>query len=198
MKIPNKYSALSIALGLILTTALISPVTIAQERTETVKVKHKVIQVNQENESPTTIEIEQDGNMQVIEISAEELADEALLNNKLSSLDKETRIIVMQVLSSKDKHFSSKGSGMHTRHKYEMTVDDVDIDIDSDHDVDIDIDSGHDVKHVKEILVINDGDNVDFKGPMKAHYQAIIKLIEKGKFTPDQLAEIQRALDAKY
>jgi hypothetical protein len=151
-----------------------------------VDVKHKVIELKKMSGQPIVIEIEEDGNMQVIELTADELADESLLSNKLAGLDPETRETVLNALN----HSNPQHGGMKML-KTRLHKDGMMREIHIEH-MDGELEKEH------EIVVINGSDNLEFKGEIKGHHKALVKLIEKGKFTKQELDEIRAALDAKY
>ena len=192
-KVMKKYNKVGIwALSLSFLTAMqvqyaIANVQDVDEEVVIETVKHKVIQLKKMTGQPTVIEIEEDGKMRVIELTADELADKSLLGNKLAGLDPETRETVMNALNHSGR-MPHRGSKMVKSHGQKDGV------VKEIHFKHMDTDDSED----HEIVFIDAADDISFNGELKGHYKVVVKLIEKGKFSKQELDEIRAALDAKY
>lgn len=167
-------------------------------------VEPTIVEIRANKEQLTTVKVETNGIKEIIELTPEELSDEDLLESRLSILDDKTRDTVMQALQgtrhivdgSMDfsrfeemaKHGQHKmvvinGGDGHVAH----TVEDV--------DVLVDFASNDDKFHkvVRKHVIVDGMENTVLKG----HTDAIVRLIEKGEFSPEELDSIQAALDAK-
>jgi Fe2+ transport system protein B len=181
---PNKFTLLSLVLGLIAATSLTNSMALAQDKDTKTTVKHRVFKIQTGNEKPTKIEVDEDGQVQIIELNMEDLKDDALLQSKLMNLDEDTRATVLKVIQQSGKNASNGLAFINTDNKSTFTLDNIQFD--------------EELTKNTEIVVVRADDNVNFKGILKGHHQAVIKLIEKGEFTRDELNAIQKALDAKY
>lgn len=185
----KKLATLPLCGALVSIAALTATNVYAQEtEQEAVQVKHKVIQLKRSNNLPTTIEIEENGQVHVIKMNMDELQDDSALALKLQNLDEETRETVLSILKNSGKNLSG---GMSEGLSFFSSTENKVIELS-----DIDINTERLSEH--EVFVINNGDNVDFKGILKGHHNAVIKLIEKGQFSREELDQIRAALDAKY
>lgn len=163
--------------------ALINPTVSAQEQeADVIKVKHKVIQLKKQGQLPTSIEIEENGDIKVIQVTSDELANKDLLAEKLQTLDKTTRETVMEILSNTERGSHKALALFSDNEGANISLNDLRTNFTGTH----------------EVIVINDGDDIEFKGKLKGHHSAIVKLIEKGDFNRQELDEIRAALDAKY
>lgn len=168
------------------------------------EVKHKFIQIHADNKEDVVIKIEKDDVLSKFVITHEELADEDLLDIKLAELDDETRETVMQALEGTRHMFDGsmdlgkmKLSGFDGDHKvmvinggeghvlFEDGFDGIDL------DVHVEGDGDH--KIIKKHVIVADGKH----GVLKGHTNAIVKMIERGEFSQDELDQIQAALDQK-
>jgi hypothetical protein len=148
-----------------------------------VEMKHKVIQLIAKTNQPTILEIEENGEVQIIELESSALQDITLLEERLGNLDSETRKTILEVVQQEN----NRVKGAITMVKRENGED-----------------AGRQelileqLEGVTEIVIMDSGETAKFKGVLKGHHSTVIKLIEKGEFTRDELNEIQKALDAKY
>lgn len=159
-----------------------SPVNAQDVEDDVIKVKHKVIQLKKQGQSPTSIEIEENGDIKVIEVTSDELADKALLAEKLNVLDDTTRETVLEILANTERGAHKKIALFSSEEGNNITLNDLGTSFAGSH----------------EVIVIKEGDDIEFKGKLKGHHSAIVKLIEKGDFNRKELDEIRAALDAKY
>lgn len=179
-----KPTLLSIAFCLAVTTSILSSSAFAQEQDEKVTVKHKVFKIKSSSDKPTKIEIEENGEVKLIEVNMKDFNDQALLESKLINLDEDTRATVLKIIRQSGRALGNGLAFIDTENESSFTLDNIKFD--------------GNFNGQTEIIVVKDGENADFKGILKGHKQAIVKLIEKGEFTRDELNEIQKALDAKY
>lgn len=187
----HKFAFLPIALGIAAGTSLNSPYLSAQEAVDNTIVKHKVIQLKRNADAISKIEVEENGEVQVIELKASDLDDAVLLESKLADLDDDTRTMVLEALNT-SKNRGTKGLAfINTQGSHDISLDTLSLDA-----IDIEIDDLT-MDGKREMIVVNRGDTV-FKGVLKGHHKAIINLIEKGEFSRDELNEIRKALDAKF
>lgn len=137
--------------------------------------KQKTIEVRAIKDKDVRIVVDDDGAENVIVLTNEELEDEDLLEAKLADLDNDTAETIRQAVAG-TKHMFVKGtdiSGMHGMHE--------------------------------KVIVINDGEGehvqaFHFDGGdtmLAGHTDAIVKLIERGEFSQEELDKIQAAVDAK-
>lgn len=147
-----------------------------------IKLKHKVIQLKKQGQLPTTIEIEENGDIKVIEVTSDELADKALLAEKLNTLDETTRETVLEIIANNQSRSGKNIAFIKSKEGSNVSLNDL----------------GKSFTGTHEVILIKEGDDIEFKGKLKGHHSAIVKLIEKGDFTRKELDEIRAALDAKY
>jgi hypothetical protein len=192
-----KFAPLGLAMLLLAGTSFNSSLLAAQENSEKTMnnavVKHKIIEVKRNADAVSKIEIEEDGDVKVIELTTVELDDPAMLESKLADLDEDTRAIVMEALNSSKNRFDKGLAFISTQSPSELSIERLQVkrgDIDA-----INIET--DIDGERDVIVLNRGD-ARFKGVLKGHHKAIINLIEKGEFTRDELNEIRKALDAKF
>lgn len=192
-----KFTPLGLAMILLAGASFNSSLLAAQENSEKTMdnavVKHKIIEVKRNADAVSKIEIEEDDDVKVIELTTVELDDPAVLESKLADLDEDTRAIVMDALNSSNNRFGKELAFISSQSPSELSIERLKVkrgDIDAIN-IETDIDGG------REVIVLNRGE-ATFKGVLKGHHQAIINLIEKGEFTRDELNEIRKALDAKF
>ena len=178
----DKILPLPLTCALIAFALTTSPVNAQDVEEDVIKVKHKVIQLKKQGQLPTTIEIEENGDVKVIEVSSEELADKALLAEKLNTLDETTRATVLEILANTERGAHKNIALFSNKEGNNISLDDL----------------GKSFTGTHEVIVIKEGDDIEFKGKLKGHHSAIVKLIEKGDFSRKELDEIRAALDAKY
>jgi hypothetical protein len=195
MKITTKNTVVAILFGYMIASCN----AIAVDNTKTT-----VVEISANQEELTTIKAETDGISEIIELTPEELVDDALLETKLSVLDDKTQQTVMQALQdtrhivdgsvdfTQIKHLANHGQhkmivinggeGQVVKH-----IDDIDVVVDFDNEND------NDHKVVHKQVIIDASEHTVIKG----HTDAIVRLIEKGEFTKEELDTIQNTLDAK-
>lgn len=190
------------------------------------KIKHSVIELKRQisktdggsinNNATTDLKVVTDGVAKTITITQDELNDEYLLAEKLSDLDDDTKEIVLNTLKNKNFTFHSNKNkemsfsqdvdfafmGLDTDGEANVTIIKSIDDLENVSDVEILQELGLDgnansIQTMKNVTVISAGDGEHFVGSLKGHHKAIVKLIEKGEFTRDELDQIQEALDAK-
>ncbi|MBT1452177.1 hypothetical protein KJ365_14920 [Glaciecola sp. XM2] len=182
----NNFKKLPVVLALTTAALLMSTQALGQETSE--KVKHKVIEIKAKSSLPTIIQIDDNGERKVIELDSSEIEDLALLESKLTGLDSETQALVLSLMSERDKKGKGRfffpnsdgASSQETTMRLNKMLE------------------GSELRKDVEVFVLNDGEGIEFKGALKGHHQSIVKLIEHGEFTREQLNEIRAALDAKY
>jgi len=164
-------------------------------------VEHKTIEIKKINGQVTIIDVEADGEMHVIELTDEEIADKQVLKSKLSVLDETTRKEVMRALHNKPMH-ADKKMKIIKKHKHDHNK----MLQDSEHEVEVYVEKDENGNtHKRKIMIVedyeHDADGMKSKHKhkmkMKGNYKTIIKLIEKGDFSQSELEEIKAALDAK-
>ena len=159
------------------------------------EVRHKTIEIKAAKDSDVSVWIDSDGFTQTVIMTATELADSEILEEKLADLDDETKATVMRALQGMslsgdgedsfglEKIFVvNKGDG----HRVEFIGD-------YDANMDIEMTAGSAHRMVRKHVIHVDGEH----GILKGHSNAIAKLIEKGEFSQEELDKIQAALDAK-
>lgn len=161
------------------------------------KVQHKVIEIKRSSSQPTLVEIDNDGEVQIIELLPEDIESITVLNDKLVDLDDHTKELVLNIVNGQK--FVDGDVSVDTKFIAE-TIEGLDLD-GLEKELIFHINKNGNSQHFstdKKVMVINGGDGMSFNGILKGHHKGIIKLLEKGEFTRDELAEIQKALDAKY
>jgi hypothetical protein len=156
-------------------------------------VKHKVIEVKRNADALSKIEIEENGEIKVIELTADELNDADMLESKLADLDEDTRAIVFEALNDSKNRFGKGLTFFSSQSPSDLSIDQLKVTRGDINAINIETD----IEGNREVIVVNRGE-ATFKGVLKGHHQAIINLIEKGEFTRDELNEIRTALDAKF
>lgn len=196
----NKLAPLSLAMILLGCTSFNSSLSAAQESSEkTINnpvVKHKVIELKRNADvlsALSKIQIEENGEVKIIELTSGELDDAAMLESKLADLDGDTRAIVMEALNNNKNRFPEGRAFLGVQRPSGLSIDKLKIKRGDVNAINIETD----IDGNREVIVINRGE-ATFKGVLKGHHQAIINLIEKGEFTRDELNEIRKALDAKF
>lgn len=171
-------------------------------------VEPTVVEIRADKEKLTTIRVESNGIEELIELTPEELADDAALETRLAILDKKTRKTVMQALQG-TRHMVDGSMDLaklvemkkHGAHKVmvinggEGHVAHEDLEV----LVDFDSDDHQSHKLVRKHVIV-DGTTTLTQGEhtvIKGHSDAIVRLIEKGEFSQEELDSIQAALDAK-
>ncbi len=152
------------------------------------KIKHKVIEIKAQNNAPTILEIDNNGEHQVIELTNAEINDADVLSQALEMLDPETKAMIMNIMSNRMGDVN-----------IELDPDAIVSDVEKELMLKLDV-SGFDKEMFtdKKVIVINDGEGMKFEGLLRGHHKGIVSLIENGEFTVDELNEIRKALDAKY
>jgi hypothetical protein len=178
----DKILAVPLTCALIAFALTSTSVTAKDAEDNETKVKHKVIQLKKQGQLPTTIEIEEEGDIKVIEVTSEELTDKALLAEKLNELDDATRETVLEILANTERGSHQNLAVFSSKDGNNISLNDL----------------GKSFTGTHEVVVIKQGDDIEFKGKLKGHHSAIVKLIERGDFNRNELDEIRAALDAKY
>jgi hypothetical protein len=165
-----------------------------------VQVKHKIIEINADSDSDVNIVVAGDGHDETISMTFDEMKDEYILEERLAHLDEDMRNTIMSALSGvKTMKFTSDdgNSFFHDVDKKVVVMHGGDGGLtfantvgDADFDFEFLSDDG-DAK-VRKHIVIGDASHV-----LKGHTDAIVRLIEKGEFTQDELDKIQSAIDVK-
>lgn len=163
-------------------------------------VKHKIIEIKADSASDVNIVLSTDGYDETITLTHDELQDEYLLEDRLAHLDADVRETVMKALGGvKTMKFSSTDGNafFHDTEKKVVVINKGEGGLafaNSNGDVDFDFevltDDGG--KEVRKHIVIGDAMKV-----LKGHTDAIVRLIERGEFTQDELDKIQSAIDVK-
>ena len=171
-----------------------------------------IVEIRSDKENVTTVKVDSNGIEEMIELTPEELADDALLESMLGGLDEKTRNTVMQALQgtrhmvdgSMDlSHFSEMGKG--AKHKMVVinggdgevkhTTDDVEVLLDFVSDqTSSDEEKVH--KVVRKHVIIDGAVSADTK-VLRGHSDVIARMINKGEFSQEELDTIQAALDSK-
>lgn len=171
-----------------------------------------IVEIRSDKEDVTTVKVESNGIEQLIELSPEELADDALLESMLSGLDEKTRNTVMQALQgtrhmvdgSMDlSHFSKMGKGAQHKvvvinggdGKVKHTSENVEVLLDFVSDQ-----AASDEQKVHKMVrkhVIIDGTEGSDTTVLRGHSDVIARMINKGEFSQEELDTIQAALDSK-
>jgi hypothetical protein len=178
----DKILPIPLTCALIAFTLTNTPVNAQDVEEDVIKVKHKVIQLKKQGQLPTTIEIEENGDVKVIEMTSDELADKALLAEKLNVLDETTRETVLEIIANNERGSHKNIALFSNKEGDNISLNDI----------------GTNFTGTHEVVLIKEGDDIEFKGKLKGHHSAIVKLIEKGDFNRKELDEIRAALDAKY
>lgn len=214
----TKPTAIALALALV---AGMGFGTSAMAEDEVVKKLHK-IEVEAEHGKHAMIVVGGDSGEHAIELSNEELNDEALLEQKLADLDPEVREKVRQALSSITMFNASEinidnsdgnekvmvwhsqsGKEIEVSGDSAMFISDGELHMQGDKVVVVDVENGGDHEKVMRKVIKVAGDmegssahsfQFGFDGDMSG---VIIRMIEKGEFDKEQLDAIQAALDAK-
>lgn len=165
---------------------------------------HKVIEVKAIKHKNVQVMVEDNGEQNVIVISDEEMADEYLLEEKLRELDDDTRETVLQAIEGTKHMFVKPGLGLSLgdmAHKKVFVVNGGEGEVvhsytsgDMAYEFDFASSEDQDGKTVlkRHIIIGGESDKV-----LKGHTDAIVKLIERGEFTQDELDKIQLAIDVK-
>ena len=166
------------------------------------KVKTKVfkIELDVDSEKGAQIMVDEDNNTQVVEISKEAMKDPAQIDAALADLPEETREKVKATLSGID----MDGTGfvfkvddnnsehwLHSVDKEQVVVIDID-----DENIG---DGEHHSKIIKKVLAGEGGAHkvIEFSHGGHLPTQHLIRMIEAGTFTQEDLDKLQSALDAK-
>lgn len=166
---------------------------------------HKLIEVRSDSNKNVVINV--DG--QTVTLTPEELENDDLLELRLSKFDDQTRETLMQTIEGTRHMFT--GEGMFTRdghfdlskikgakeHKMIMVnggdgeiIKEMFID---DENVDVIVEGDEDKVIHKQIIIGSHGEHATLTG----HTDVIVKMIERGEFSQDDLNKIQMALDTK-
>lgn len=183
--------------GLLVLPLTFSFAALQEEPKVETKVQHKVIEIKRSSSQPTLVEIDNDGEVQIIELLPEDIESITVLNDKLVNLDDHTKELVINIVNGQK--FIDGDLSVDTEFIAE-TIEGLDID-GLEKELVFHINKNGNSQHFstdKKVMVINGGEGMSFSGTLKGHHKGIIKLLEKGEFTRDELAEIQKALDAKY
>lgn len=165
------------------------------------------------NEQSTELTISQDGNVHVYKFAKADLADEATLREKLSDLDEQTRESIIKTLQHGPElppaavvaPLAPVAPLAHLPHLADKNCVVV-TEVDSPEDADTpdqqfatrvmvnchDEQAGEHQFHRQ--IIVHKNVNEEVKATMS---EAVIRLIEKGDFSPEMLDNIQQALDAK-
>ena len=167
-------------------------------------VQPTVVEIRADKEKLTTVKVESNGVEEIIELTPEELADDVILETRLSILDEKTRSTVLKALQG-TRHMVDGSIDLtqfaemkkHGHHKV-MVINSGDSHLAhniEDLDTVVEFASNDDKFHkvVRQHVIVDGMDNTILKG----HSDAIVRLIERGEFSPEELDSIQAALDAK-
>lgn len=194
MKIFTKHMLAGLLVG---SVALVGAVTADDHVTD---VRHKVIKINADTQNDVKIMVDEAGSSDVVVFKLDELNDQAVIDEKLAHLDEQTRETVLNALQGV-KHIGSANFD-HTGllgdikkkvmvlHKGEGHVAMAHADADVDFEFEVSDEDGG--KTYRKHIILGDEHHV-----LKGHTSAIVRMIEKGEFSQDELDEIQAALDAK-
>lgn len=165
-------------------------------------VRHKLIEIRADENKNVVINVDD----HTLTLSPEEMEDEELLALRLSEFDEKTRDTILQTIEGTKHLFSGEGHFDLSKikgakeHKMivvnggdgevikEMFSDDINIEVIADGDMD------GQQKVIKKHVIVGHG---DAHSALTGHTDAIVKLIERGEFSQDELDKIQMALDAK-
>jgi uncharacterized protein YggL (DUF469 family) len=166
-------------------------------------IKHKVIEIKTHNNEPTTLEIDNNGVVKVIQLQPDDISNITVLEDRLSSLDKETRKMVLKLLQNRES--LQKDTNAHNTHLAgeirSLEAFHIRNAEEQHKKMIIELENMSEAQHLssdKQVFIINGGEGLHFDGVLKGHHKGIIKLIAKGEFTRDELNAIQKALDAKF
>ncbi|WP_100642458.1 hypothetical protein [Alteromonas facilis] len=161
--------------------------------------EHKTIQVHAVKDENVRIVVDDAGNENVIVLTAEELADENLLEDKLAMLDSDTAETVRQAVEG-TRHMFVDGfdfTGMKGNHEKVIVINEgvgeqVHAFAFGDSEFEIEYGNEEGVKRKHQIIINGDG-----TGVLTGHTDAVVRLIERGEFSQEELDKIQAAVDAK-
>lgn len=161
---------------------------------------HKIIEIRADNNKNVVINVDD----QTLTLTPEELQDEDLLDIRLTEFDDKTRETIMQTIEGTRHLFIGGGHFDLTKikgakeHKMIMVnggdaellkkvfIDDENIEVIADGDAD------KKVIH-KQIILGGHGEHAVLTG----HTDVIVKMIERGEFSQEDLDKIQMAVDSK-
>ncbi len=164
-------------------------------------ILHKKIEIRAADGDVVVVKVDTNDALQVIELDQSDLGDENMLLAKLADLDDEAQEMVMQALqgvshmvdgSMDFSHFHHVGN---EKHKVVVVNDGEGTVVHKSGDMDFSFDfDGEDGERKvrKQILIGKDAHSI-----IKGHSDVIVRLIENGEFSQEELDKIQAALDAK-
>ena len=163
-----------------------------------VDVRHKVIEIKAQTDEDVKIKVKGDSETQTVVLEVEDLNDDAMIEQKLAHLDDETRETVLNALQG-IKHIGKADfthpfvSGDIDKKVMVMHKGDSELAfVHGDADMDFEFTSDDGEHLVRKHIIIGGEQQV-----LKGHTNAIVRLIEKGEFSQDELDKIQAAVDAK-
>lgn len=165
-------------------------------------VEHKVIEIRADANKNVVINVDD----QTLTLTPQELEDEDLLAMRLSEFDERTRETIMQTIEGTRHLFSGEGHFDISKikgakdHKMIMVkggdskiIKEIFVD---DSEVDILVDGDQKQKVVKKQVIFAGHGDLDHT-VLSGHTDVIVKMIERGEFSQDELDQIQMALDNK-
>lgn len=177
------------------------------------------IEMKHQNEGPVNIEVDIDGNQQVFEFTQKELSDQNAIEAKLVGVDEKTRQTLLETLSNINAgagHIVIKHGGKHNNEhdgkmmKKQFVIVDGQAGIEREMIIELaksgDLNALHEMVETHTDIDIDGEENaMVFKfghdGNIKFHsdsthaLKVIKSLIETGDLTPEQLDQVQQALD---
>lgn len=193
MKISKHVLLISMALGVLATCT-------ATNAADKSVAKHKLIEINAQQDRNVKIMVGDDGNVTTLEFTMEELKDDYAIEQKLAGLDENTRETVMEALEGvmhmADADFDPgvyAGEGHEKviiKHQGAGNIVHMNADKDIDYEFVVDDEGGE--KVLSKHIIIGDANTV-----LKGHTDAVVGLINKGEFSQEELDKIQAAIDAK-
>jgi len=198
----NKLKKLPLALALAVLGTTSSLSALAMKADQEPVVKEIKIEIEKDNAKGASIFVVADGESTAVDISPDTLNDKEALAEALSELPDETKDKVLQALDglSLDAKHIKVHSGDHKVLEWNGSMENehvIVMDIDGELGDDSDKEKLHQV--IKRVIKGHgsDGFAYKFKHGGKLSADSLIRLLEHGKFSQDDLDKIQQALDAK-
>ncbi|WP_026377472.1 hypothetical protein [Aestuariibacter salexigens] len=158
-------------------------------------IQRKVIEIRSMKDQDVKVMVEHDGIEEVLTLTQDEVADPVLLESRLSGLDEETRETLMQALSG-TRHMLSGDLQFNGHNAKKVMVinkgDGESVNTMVHGDVDMEFEFVNGDHQIRKHIIVGDEDGV-----LTGHTDAIVKLIERGQFTQEELDKIQSAIDVK-
>ncbi|WP_068547656.1 hypothetical protein [Thalassotalea crassostreae] len=168
--------------------------TSASALAEDVKQETEIIMIKQESgDSMANVSIDTNGEVIKLDVPFDAIHDKEKLKAAIADLPQEQQDLILMAMN-KTPHVEHMTSGGHK-------VIQVDIESDGEHHwVSADGEVDQDVKVIKKVISLNGESDAMFihaDGDGDHLGDAVIHMIKKGSFTPEQLDQIQAALDSK-